>query len=285
MIVGVDIGALAPALEHRPPGIWFARQRAAVSYPAGGNAACLQLEDGSFWFRHRNRCIVKVVERFRPAGPLLDVGGGNGYVARGLQQAGVDCVLVEPGVEGALAAHARGVANVVCARLEDAGLPSGSFAAAGLFDVLEHLEDEGAALGAIRDVLAPDGRLFVTVPAFQVLFSAEDVAAGHHRRYSAARLRRSLRQAGFEVEYLTYLFWPLPLPVLLFRTLPSWFGRREDEDPERSTSEHAPSGVVARLMDRALEHEYGAIARGRRIPFGGSCLAVARREPMAGEGA
>jgi SAM-dependent methyltransferase len=282
MIAGTDIGALAPTLERRPPGIWFARQKAAVSYPPGGNAACLQVEDGSFWFRHRNRCIVKVVERFRPSGPLLDVGGGNGYVARGLQQAGVDCVLVEPGIEGALAAHARGVANVICARLEDAGLPPASFAAAGLFDVLEHLEDESAALGTIRDVLAPDGRLFVTVPAFQALFSAEDVTAGHHRRYSTARLQRSLRQAGFEVEYLTYLFWPLPLPVLLLRTLPSWLGRRGGEDPERASSEHAPTGVIARLMDRALEYEYWAIARGRRIPFGGSCLAVARRESIGG---
>ncbi len=277
MSTGADIGALSPALERRAPGIWFARRQAAISYPPGGNAACLQVEDGSFWFRHRNRCITKLVERFRPSGSLLDVGGGNGYVARGLQQAGVDCILVEPGVEGALAAHARGVANVVCARLEDTGLPAGSFAAAGLFDVLEHLEDESAALGAIRNVLAPDGHLFVTVPAFQVLFSAEDVAAGHYRRYTAARLERSLRQAGFDVLYLTYLFWPLPVPVFLCRVLPSWFGRRVSEAPERTASEHAPGGLGARLMDSALQWEYDVIARGGRMLLGGSCLAVARR--------
>jgi SAM-dependent methyltransferase len=284
MITGAEIGALAPTLERRPPGIWFARRQAAVSYPAGGNAACLQVEDSSFWFRHRNRCIVNLVRRFRPLGPLLDVGGGNGYVARGLQQAGVDCVLVEPGVEGALAAHTRGVANVICARLEDAGLPSGSFAAIGLFDVLEHLEDDAAALGAIHDLLAPNGYLFVTVPAFQALFSAEDVAAGHHRRYSAARLKRSLRQAGFEIEYLSYLFWPLPLPVFLFRVLPTWFGRRPSEEPELTASEHSLDGLGARLMDRALQWEYDVVARGGRMLFGGSCLAVARRGsgPAAG---
>jgi len=278
MTAGADIGILAPALERRPPGIWFARQEAAVSYPPGGNAACLQVEDGSFWFRHRNRCIVKVVERYRPSGPLLDVGGGNGYVARGLQQAGIDCVLVEPGVEGALAAHARGVTSVICARLEDAALPAGSFAAAGLFDVLEHLEDEGAALGAIRDVLAPDGYLFVTVPAFQALFSPDDVAAGHYRRYSPSRLARTLRRNGFRIEYETCLFWPLPLPVLLFRTLPGWLGRRQGDDPEQAHAEHMPSGLAARLMRRALEWEYGIIARGGRLMVGGSCFAVAVRE-------
>lgn len=277
MITGPDIGALAPALERRPPGIWFARHRAAVSYPAGGNAACLQIEDGSFWFRHRNRCIVKVVERFRPSGPLLDIGGGNGYVARGLQQAGVACVMVEPGLDGALAAHARGVEPVVCARLEDAGFPAEAFAAAGLFDVLEHIEDESSALNEIRTLLAPSGRLFVTVPAFQTLFSADDVAAGHYRRYSPSRLAEVLRRAGFRMEYETCLFWPLPLPVLLFRTLPSWLGRRDGANPEQATAEHAPSGIVARLMERALDGEYAVIAQGGRIFVGGSCLAVATR--------
>lgn len=285
MTTSTDIGALAPALERRPPGIWFARRQVAVSYPPGGNAACLQIEDGSFWFRHRNRCIVKVVERFHPSGPLLDVGGGNGYVARDLQQAGVDCVLVEPGVEGALAAHARGIDPVVCARLEDAGFPPSSFAAAGLFDVLEHIEDEAAALNEIHRLLAPGGRLFLTVPAFQVLFSADDVAAGHHRRYTASRLDRVLKLAGFHTEYQTYLFWPLPAPVLLFRTVPTWLGRRSGADSEPASAEHAPSGFAAKLADQALDYEYRVIARGGRMAFGGSCLAVARREPIAGEGA
>ena len=274
----IDIGSLAPGLERRSPGIWFAREQAAVSYPEGGNAACLAVEESSFWFRHRNRCIVQVVRRFRPPGLLLDIGGGNGYVARGLQHAGIDCVLVEPGLDGALAAHARGVEPVVCARLEDTGFPADTFAAAGLFDVLEHIEDVSSALNRIRALLVPGGRLFVTVPAFQTLFSADDVAAGHYRRYSPSRLADVLRRAGFRMEYETCLFWPLPLPVLLFRSLPSWLGWRDGADPEQATAEHAPSGIVAWMMDRALDGEYAIIARGGRIFVGGSCLAVATRE-------
>jgi hypothetical protein len=59
-----NIAALAPTLELRDPGIWFARTQSPVSYPAQGNAACLKVEDNSFWFRHRNRCIVKVGAAF-----------------------------------------------------------------------------------------------------------------------------------------------------------------------------------------------------------------------------
>jgi SAM-dependent methyltransferase len=265
----------APGLELRPPGVWFAARQSAISYPDSGNAACLEIEDGSFWFRHRNRCIVRTVERFAPVGAFLDVGGGNGYVARGLAQAGISCTLVEPGLDGALAAHARGIAPVVCARLEDAGFAAGSFGAAGLFDVLEHIEDEAAALAEVHRLLAPGARLFLTVPAFQMLFSAEDVEAGHHRRYTAARLGGVLRRAGFAVDYQTYLFWPFPLPIFLVRTLPWRLGLPRRHDAARTSQEHAPSGVAARLMERALDAEFAVVGRGGRIPVGGSLLAVA----------
>src|ERR1700761_3818699 len=116
----LDLGALAPSLEQREPGVWFARQDGPpVSYPSHGNAACLAVEDRSFWFQHRNRVITEFVRRFHSGGTFLDVGGGNGYVARALISAGIRCILVEPGIEGALAARSRGVEPVVCARLED----------------------------------------------------------------------------------------------------------------------------------------------------------------------
>ena len=55
-----DMAALAPTLELRDPGIWFARAQSPVSYPAQGNADCLKVEENSFWFRpsqplHRER--------------------------------------------------------------------------------------------------------------------------------------------------------------------------------------------------------------------------------------
>jgi len=261
----------AAGLERRPPGIWVAHRQGAVSYPESGNAACREIEDASFWFRHRNRCIVSTVERFPPAGTFLDVGGGNGYVARALEQAGIACTLVEPGLEGALAAHARGIDPVVCARLEDVAFVPQSFGAAGLFDVLEHIEDEAAALAAIRRLLMPGAPLFLTVPALQVLFSAEDVEAGHHRRYTAGQLARVLEQAGFKMRYRTYFFWPLPLPILLFRTLPSLLGLHRSAAVE----DHAPSGMAARLVERALDGEFQVVKRGGRLPVGASVLAVA----------
>lgn len=273
-----DVAALAPMLELRDPGIWFARTQSAVSYPAHGNANCLAVEDKSFWFQHRNRCIVSLVQRFSPDAAFLDIGGGNGFVARGLIQSGITCALIEPGIDGALAAHARGINPVICARLEDVGLPQASVAAAGMFDVLEHIEDELAALRQVNELLAIGGRLFLTVPAYSFLFSADDVIAGHYRRYTISSLAHSLTRSGFRVEFASYMFAPLPPIIFAVRTLPSRLRLRQGSDPERDASEHAPHGVAAYMMDRTLAAEYRRIEAGRTIPFGGSCLCVATKD-------
>jgi SAM-dependent methyltransferase len=271
----VDIATLAPGLKQDDSGLWFADRQAGVSYPAHGNAACLAVEERSFWFRHRNRCIVSLVGRFHPGGVFLDIGGGNGYVAKGLTEAGIACALIEPGIDGAVAARARGIDPVICARLEDAELPPASIAAAGMFDVLEHIENEAAALRRVHGLLRPGGRLFLTVPAYQFLFSADDTMAGHFRRYTISSLTLALLESGFRVELASYIFAPLPPLVFLLRTLPTRLGLRRGNDPERDAADHAPGGIAARLMDRLLRAELHRLSAGRSLPFGGSCLCVA----------
>jgi SAM-dependent methyltransferase len=270
-----DIAALAPGLRRGEAGIWFSARQQNVSYPAHGNAACRGLEDGSFWFQHRNQCIVGMIERFRPEGMFLDIGGGNGFVAKGLADAGVRCALIEPGIDGARAARARGIEPVICARFEDVALPPGSIAAAGMFDVLEHIEDDGGVLRRVHALLRPGGWLFLTVPAYRFLFSADDIVAGHFRRYSRNSLARAVTTAGFAIAYSGYMFAPLPPPIFLFRTIPSRLGLRQGRDPERDAAEHAPHGLVARLVARLLAFESLWLRRGRSLPFGSSCLCVA----------
>ena len=278
MKADLDLVMLAAGLERRAPGIWFGRRQGEVSYPEQGNAACFAVEDRSFWFAHRNRCILSLVRRFPPDGVFLDIGGGNGYVAKGLMDAGITCILLEPGIDGALAAHARGVDPVICATLEEADLPQTSIAAAGMFDVLEHIEDDGAALRRVHALLRPGGRLFVTVPAHPVLYSAEDRGAGHFRRYAASGLARVLEASGFGVEFVSYMFSPLPPIIFLLRTLPSWFGSGGRTGPEQDAAEHSPDGMIARVVDRILISECARIAAARTLPFGGSCICVARKD-------
>lgn len=261
-------------------GIYFARSDAAISYPDEGNDLSRELEGDSFWFTHRNRCIVSLARRFSPEPRLIvDVGGGNGYVSKGLQDAGFSTIVVEPMRAGALNARARGLRFVVCATLEDAGFPPESIPAVGLFDVLEHIEDDFAFLGSLRDRLSPDGRVYLTVPSYQFLWSEYDTIAGHYRRYTAGQLRKTFEAAGFEIDYLSYLFWFLPPPVFLGRTVPSLLGSFRNGIPhERAKREHSKGGGLAgRVVQAVCDWEASHIGKGRLVPFGGSCIAVARK--------
>ncbi len=272
-----DLSNIAPNLTRHPNGFWVAQDKQEVSYPAGGNEACYSIEDASFWFKHRNAVITDVVRMFPPDGPIFDIGGGNGYVARGLERDDFPVVLVEPGPAGASNAVKRGVENVVCATTQAAGFQPNTLSSVGLFDVLEHIDDDMDFLAHLKSLMKVDARIYISVPAFQTLWSAEDVNAGHFRRYSKKSLANCLKRAGFTVEYLNYFFCFLPLPVLFFRTIPSLIGLRRTGSTEAAQREHsAGGGLASRLVDRILTAERKRIQRNKSLPFGGSCIAVAK---------
>ena len=274
----MDIGSLSSRLKKAEDGIWYSTDDEAISYPQEGNEDCFALESTSWWFNHRNECIVSLVKAFPPpaGGNVFDIGGGNGFVSMGLQDAGMQVVLVEPGRIGARNAKARGIENVVCATTRTAGFGPGSLPAIGLFDVIEHIEDDVGFLREVRGMLRDDGRLYATVPTFQWLWSDEDVRAGHHRRYARSSITRVLERAGFDVEYSTYFFRILPLPILLLRALPFRLGVSRSADPRRTSSQDHESGKASGIVRSLLKPEITSIRRGKPMSFGGSCLLVAR---------
>jgi SAM-dependent methyltransferase len=259
-------------------GIWVSRSRTPISYPEAGNDLCFQVEDGSYWFRHRMECIATLLANFAPSGTFYDIGGGNGFVTCALQGRGVESVLLEPGA-GALNARTRGCRRIIQATLDDSGLAPGSLPAAGAFDVLEHLPDDRGFLLSLRRALRPGARFYCTVPAVAALWSAEDDYAGHHRRYSRDSLREVLHAAGFQVEFISHFFAWLVLPVLGLRALPSRLGfkdRARVGTLESMRAEHRLPRAISGVVNRCQEWELARLRRGRPIPLGTSLLCVAR---------
>lgn len=277
----IKIEEVSSGLQRAEDGIWYSTKEESVSYPREGHDACFQVEETSFWFRHRNDCIVEVVKAYPPpgAGTIFDVGGGNGFVSLGLARAGFDAVMVEPGRDGAQNAKRRGVDHVVCATLEAAGFAEHSLPACGLFDVLEHIEDDRGFLQSLRRFMPPGGRLYATVPAYSWLWSKDDELAGHFRRYRLRELLKVLDRAGFEVEFSSYFFRFTPPAILLLRTLPSVLGLARDRiSSEVVRRDHlAPGRGLGRLLRPLLTSELRRLSRNSAMPFGGSCLVVARR--------
>lgn len=254
-------------------GIYQAPEEAKISYPKEASDEYFKIEENSFWFRHRNNCLVEMIKRFPPSGEIYDVGGGNGCVAANLEKNGFPAVLIEPNMAGALNAKKRGLKTVFCATIKETNLPKNSLAAIGIFDVLEHIENDRSFLTELGEYLKIGGRLYVTVPAYNFLWSADDEYAGHFRRYSLGSLAEILKEAGFKVDYSTYLFNFLPWPIFFLKSLPHRMGLSK-ERAVSAAKDHEKNNF---FLDGILAWESARIKNGGKIPFGSSCLAAATK--------
>jgi SAM-dependent methyltransferase len=149
---------------------------------------------------------------------VLEVGAGIGTFSERLLDAGAqELLLIEP--EPACVAEletrfARDPRVTVRAEVLPAAASlqsrDGAFDFAISQNVLEHIEDDYAAMAAMARAVRPGGRVMALVPAHPRLYGAIDRAYGHYRRYTRERLRAITEAAGLEVERL-YFFNALGL--------------------------------------------------------------------------
>ncbi len=265
---------VAPAASDGTTG---ASAAAAARGPEGvfddTNAALLAGSDRShWWFRSKAALVATALRRTVPPreerGWLVDLGGGAGGVTALLGWP-PDRIAVLEG-NHALATRARRAHGLaaVCTSVHQVPLADGAAEVVCLLDVIEHLHDPRVALQEAARLLAPDGRLVVTVPAHQWLWSAADEQLGHVRRYNRRALRAELAGSGFEPQLLTHVFsWLVP-PVWLKRKLVSGGSAELGLDQTSFVIDTAALGLT--LAERTL------LGRAT-LPFGTSVLCVATR--------
>jgi SAM-dependent methyltransferase len=144
---------------------------------------------------------AQVAARAQPGDRILDFGAGIGTFARELARHGhaVACLEPDPAQAQRLAADGLPVVRDL------AEVPAASLDYVYTLNVLEHIDDDAAALRGIAARLRPGGRLMVYVPAFQVLYSSMDRKVGHVRRYRRAGLAAVVRAAGLDEVVARYV--------------------------------------------------------------------------------
>ncbi|HEY4918264.1 MAG TPA: class I SAM-dependent methyltransferase [Solirubrobacteraceae bacterium] len=232
-----------------------------------------QAEDRHWWYRGRRTVLDGVIAGLGlPAEPrILDAGCGSGRFMVELAKLGA-VTGVELSDTSVSLARERQLGEVVAGSVLEMPFPENSFDLAVSLDVIEHLDDDLAALRELRRAVAPGGALLVTVPAYQWLWSGHDEINHHHRRYTRRSLQRVAEQAGWQQVRTTY-FNSLLLPVaILLRVL----DRFSTKTTESSLDLWIPPEPLNWLLERPLALEAALIARGGRIPAGLSLLAVFR---------
>jgi len=232
-------------------------------------------EERSFWFRSRNRLIVQAVTQLvAPGERFLEIGCGTGFVLQALvHKCGVRATGGELFVEGLEYARQR-VPEAEFALVDAREMPyEEEFAAVGAFDVLEHIDDDFAALRGLHRAVKPGGHVFITVPQHPWLWSAFDNHSQHVRRYRRAELVDRVMQAGLTPLRVTS-FVTVLLPLMALSRLGQRI-RRRDYDP---IADLLLPARVDRFLEKVLIAELRLIQRGVDLPAGGSLLLVARRE-------
>jgi len=247
-------------------------------------------EESHWWYVARRRVILSWLRRsLATAGRtdnglrLLDYGCGTGMNLVHLARMGT-AFGVDPAPDAIAFCRERGLENVMqatsLAEIKARDVFGGEFDVVTMFDALEHIRDDVAALRRIRELLRPGGLLVITVPAFDWLWSGEDVVSERLRRYTRASLTRVLRAAGYEtlrISYFNTLLFPLQAAIVLLN-------RSVRPDSMSETMVKPLPAVVNRVLTAIVSLE-SPLLHWVRFPIGASliCSVRARQDDAQAE--
>ncbi|WP_258101423.1 class I SAM-dependent methyltransferase [Marinoscillum pacificum] len=253
---------------------WVTEEKEKVSYTKNGHELIKESEENSFWFNHRLTCLNELIKLY-PIKHMMDIGGGNGQISEFLQSKHIQTILLEPRLSGVKNAQKRGIEQIIWGSLQNIDFKPNSIESVGLFDVLEHIENDKDIIASIHDILLQNGTLWITVPAWQFLYSEFDKEVGHFRRYNLTELTTILKEAGFNVQYKSYLFFLLPFVIWPVR---KFYKLQKKETKRRKFGHIDKSSFIGIILKFILRIESYMISKKMHIPFGSTCLVVAKKE-------
>lgn len=295
--------AFPPTAKGEPAPVWngaaFAvgpATRRVVAYDVGESGWSDDLtalhehasEEGRHFIDIASReAAIEALKGLAAGSVVLEVGVSSGHFIDALRKARPDLEII--GADYTLgtlhkAAERLGDVPLLQMDLTRASLPDACVDAIVILNVLEHIEDDRAAIRNCFRMLKLGGRLVVEVPAGPWLYDNYDRALMHFRRYTAGDLKSKLKAAGFHIRKFTHLgFFVYPAFAGV-----KFLGKMLNPKPKASDSERAkgvtdviettssvsPVGTVVMRTERALG---GAVS----YPFGVRCWAICTRPAAA----
>jgi SAM-dependent methyltransferase len=209
---------------------------------------------------------------------ILEIGCSSGFMLSAMQRAMPDATIIGADVvRDTLYKLAKEQPSIPLLRFDllQCPLPSNTFDAVVMLNVLEHIEDDAAALSQVFRILRPGGIVVIEVPAGSHLYDSYDKALQHFRRYHLKELTSKMSIAGFTLERQSHLGFFL-YPAFAFV-------KRRNQRREVSSAD--TSGIVKQQVATTsssklfklivgIEKELG---KRFSFPAGIRCVAVGRK--------
>lgn len=210
-----------------------------------------------WWYRARRDILHDYLARYAGLpgeARILEIGCGTGHNLPMLARFGeVDAIEIDAAARAT--ASERLGKPVSAAPLPGLpGVPRGWFDLVAVLDVVEHIEDDVAALRAMAECLRPGGKILIAVPAHQWMWSAHDVVNHHHRRYSRSTLRAAIEAAGLRAHRMRW-FNSLLFPLAAAARIAGRLTGRDDSD------DSPPPGPVNKLFEAIFRLERHLVGR------------------------
>jgi SAM-dependent methyltransferase len=241
-------------------------------------AAYLEMDETEtthWWFLARRAILSRMIESLDlpPNAKILEIGcgtGGNLDMLAGFGE--VHAIEMDANARAIISRKTNDRYDVRAGHLPDA-IPfrDRCFDLICMFDVLEHIDRDAESLAALKPLLKENGRILLTVPAYQWLWSAHDEFLHHQRRYSAADLRGKIESAGLhalKMSHYNAILFPLAAVARL-------------KDKLLGNTKISGTAVLSAPVNRLLKHIFGAerfFLRYLNFPFGVSLLCILHSE-------
>jgi 2-polyprenyl-3-methyl-5-hydroxy-6-metoxy-1,4-benzoquinol methylase len=245
-----------------------------VEHTKEGLSAIIKGEGYHFWFLTRREYLEeKIKNNLKSTDFFVEVGAGSGSIAEKAKDICNDTAVIDIQEAGLICAKNKGIKKAYQMNINK-NVFYNHFDAVGLFDVLEHMQDDDLVLHNISKMLKSKGKLFITVPAFQFLWNKRDEIEKHQRRYSMADLKNILTANNFRIIESRYYFFSI-FPLLILRSI-IWNLSKKNE----SKNDYLDNIQINPLLNKILLYltrVENVFFKYIKPPFGGSLYMLAEK--------
>lgn len=240
------------------------------------------LERNHWWFRARQEIleamlVKKIVGSQKQHLRILNAGVATGATTTMLEKYG-DVTSLEYDKDCCTFLQQELKMEVINASLTELPFDDDTFDIVCAFDVIEHIENDGLAVREIHRVLKKDGYVFLTVPAFNFLWSHHDEVNHHFRRYTGGQLKQLLTAQAIQTKHQTYFNSILFPPIFLIRILSRLLPEKKNRETTGSDFEKFNSSTfINRFFYWLFKKEKTLLSRNWKFPFGVSLMLIGQK--------